>query len=264
MSIFKEDILAGRVAFVTGGAAGINRGIAEALMRHGASCAISSRKQERLDLAAAELREATGRDCIGVAADVRNPPAVEAAIDQVLERFGRLDIVVNGAAGNFLAPAAALSYNAFRTVMDIDAIGTFNVSKAAFDKRLRDHGGTILNVSATLHYTGTPLQVHPGSAKAAVDAMTRHLAVEWGPMGIRVNALAPGPIDETEGMQRLLPPEMREKLRTSIPLQRFGKIQDVADAAVYLCSDAASFVNGAVFVVDGGAWMTMAGLGTMG
>ena len=261
MSIFKNDILAGRVALVTGGAAGINRGIAEALLRHGASCAISSRKQERLDIAAAELEAATGGQCMGVAADVRNPPAVEAAIDRVLERFGRLDIVVNGAAGNFLAPAAALSYNAFRTVIDIDTIGTFNVSKAAFDKSLRDHGGSILNISATLHYTGTALQVHPGAAKAAVDAMTRHLAVEWGPMGIRVNALAPGPIDGTEGMQRLLPPELREALEKQIPVRRFGRISDVANAALFLCSDAASFINGSVMVVDGGAWMTMAGFG---
>jgi NAD(P)-dependent dehydrogenase (short-subunit alcohol dehydrogenase family) len=165
--------------------------------------------------AAAEMTEATGRTCLGVPADVRKPDEVEAAFDRTLEAFGRVDIVINGAAGNFLAPAATLSYNAFRTVMEIDALGTFNVSKAAFTKYLGAHGGNIVNISATLHYKGTPLQTHPGSAKAAVDAMTRHLAVEWGAAGIRVNAIAPGPIDETEGMKRLAPGDVKQKGRAA-------------------------------------------------
>jgi len=263
MSVFKDDILAGQVAFVTGGGSGICKGIAAALMQHGCNAVITSRKADKLNAAAAELEAETGKSCLAVVADVRDPVSVEAAFDRALERFGRVDHVINGAAGNFLAPAAALSYNAFKTVIEIDAIGTFNVCKAAFSKWFSAHGGTIQNISATLHYTGQPLQVHPGSAKAAVDAMTRHLAVEWGPMGIRVNAIAPGPIDETEGMKRLLDPALREKLIDSIPLKRLGKISDIANASVFLASPAASFVNGSIFVVDGGSWMTMNGFGMM-
>jgi peroxisomal 2,4-dienoyl-CoA reductase len=264
MSVFRDDLLAGKVAFVTGGAAGICRAIAEAYLRHGAKVVIVSRKAERIEAAARELGESTGSAALGVAADVRDGAAVEAAFDRAIDRFGRIDIVVNGAAGNFLAPAAALSYNAFKTVIEIDTIGTFNVSKAAFSKWLGAHGGVILNVSATLHYTAVPLQTHPGAAKAAVDAMTRHLAVEWGPMGIRVNAIAPGPIEDTEGMRRLLMPELRDKLLSTIPLKRFGRCADVADAALFLASDAASFINGALLVVDGGSWMTAAGFHLLG
>ena len=262
MSIFRDDILAGQVAFVTGGGSGICKGIAAALMGHGCHAVITSRKGDRLAVAAAELEAQTGRSCLAVVADVRDPASIEVAFDQTLERFGRVDVVVNGAAGNFLAPAAALSYNGFKTVMEIDAIGTFNVCKVAFSKWFGAHGGSIQNISATLHYNGQPLQAHAGSAKAAVDAMTKHLAVEWGPMGIRVNAIAPGPIDETEGMKRLLDPAMRQKLIDSIPLKRLGRITDIADTSVFLASEAASFITGAVLVVDGGSWMTM-NFGTM-
>lgn len=256
MSIFREDILKGRVALVTGGGTGICRGVTEALMRHGCDAVITSRKLDVLTTAAAELEAATGRSCLAVAADVRRPDEVEAAVERTLERFGRLDIVVNGAAGNFLAPAASLSYNAFRTVMEIDALGTFNVTKAAFTKALATHGGCVINISATLHYRGTPLQAHPGSAKAAVDALTKHLAVEWGPMGVRVNCIAPGPIDGTEGMARLAPGDAKARVEKTIPLGRFGRIDEIGDAAVFLASDAASYITGTVLVVDGGAWLT--------
>ncbi len=255
MSVFRDDILEGKVAFVTGGGSGICKGIARAYMAHGANVAIVSRKAERLEAAAKELSEETGRECLATPADVRDPVRVEEALDKTLDRFGRVDMVVNGAAGNFLCPAAQLSYNAFRTVVDIDAVGTWNVSRAAFEKRLRDHGGSILNISATLHYAATPLQTHASAAKAAVDSLTRSLALEWGPMGIRVNAIAPGPIDDTEGMTRLAPPDMKEKLEGAVPLKRFGTVEDIANAAVFLASDAASYVHGAIMVVDGGAWL---------
>ena len=256
MSVFKEDILKGKVALVTGGGSGICKGITEGLMRHGCRTVITSRNQDRLDVAAEELTTKTGVECVAVAADVREPVAVEAAVARCIESFDRLDIVVNGAAGNFLAPAAKLSYNAFKTVMEIDTIGTFNVTKAAFDKSLQANGGSIINISATLHYAGQALQLHPGAAKAGVDAMTRHLAVEWGSLGIRVNAIAPGPIGDTEGMKRLLPPGMMDRLVNTIPLRRVGQTSDIADAAIFLSSDAASFITGAILVVDGGAWMT--------
>ncbi|HEY8431412.1 MAG TPA: SDR family oxidoreductase [Sandaracinaceae bacterium] len=255
MSVFRSDILDGKVAFVTGGGSGICKGIARAYLAHGARVAIMGRKEERLAAAAAELSEATGNECLATPGDVRDPKRVEEALDRTLERFGRLDLVVNGAAGNFLCPAAQLSYNAFKSVMDIDALGTWHVCRAAFERWLRDHGGSILNISATLHYTATPLQAHASAAKAAVDSLTRSLALEWGPMGIRVNAIAPGPIDDTEGMARLAPPDMKEKIASTVPLRRFGTIEDIANAALFLASDAASYVNGAVLVVDGGSWL---------
>lgn len=252
MSLFRQDVLKGKVAFVTGGGSGICKAITERLMAHGADAVIASRSQERLDVASRELAEKTGQACLGVACDVRDPSTVEAALDAALERFGRVDIVVNGAAGNFLAPAASLSYNGFRTVVEIDTLGTFNVSKAAFHKHLRDHGGVILNISATLHYGATPMQIHAAAAKAGVDAITRSLAMEWGRFGIRVNGLAPGPIGDTEGFARLAPPEISEALLKTIPLGRVGTLREIADVALFLCTDAASLVHGATLVADGG------------
>jgi len=168
---------------------------------------------------------------------------------------------VNGAAGNFLCPAAQLSYNGFRTVMEIDTVGTYNVSKACFDKALSRSGGSILNISATLHYGATPLQTHASAAKAAVDSLTRSLALEWGSLGIRVNGIAPGPIDETEGVTRLVPPNMKKKLESHIPVGRFGRISEIAAIAVFLSSDAASLITGATLVADGGAWLAGPGIG---
>jgi peroxisomal 2,4-dienoyl-CoA reductase len=252
-SVFADGILDGRVAFVTGGGTGITGGIARALSEAGARVALVSRKLENLEPAAARIKEAGG-EALPVAADVRDFAQVERAIAATVARFGRIDIVVNGAAGNFLCPAAELSPNGFGTVVDIDLKGTFNVCRAAFDE-LKKRRGQILNVSATLHYLGTPLQLHVSAAKAGVDALTRNLAVEWGAFGIRVNAVAPGPIEDTEGMKRLVPHDIKERLRRNIPLGRFGRIRDIEQCAVFLCSDAASFISGAVIAVDGGHWL---------
>src|SRR5438477_9545263 len=252
-SVFADAILEGRVAFVTGGGTGITGGVARALSEAGARVALVSRKLENLEPAAAKIR-AAGGEALSVSADVRDFAQVERAVATTLSRFGRIDIVVNGAAGNFLCPAAELSPNGFGTVVDIDLKGTFNVCRAAFDE-LKKRRGQILNISATLHYLGTPLQLHVSAAKAGVDALTRNLAVEWGAFGIRVNAIAPGPIEDTEGMKRLVPEPVKEKLRLRVPLGRFGLIADIEKAAVFLCSDAASFINGAILVVDGGHWL---------
>lgn len=263
-SVFRPDLLEGKVAFVTGGGSGICKGITRAFMEHGAQAAIVGRKADRLASAAKELSEATTRTCLPVSADVRDPATVEAALDETLQRFGRIDIVVNGAAGNFLAPAAQLSYNGFRTVLDIDANGTYNVSRAAFDKHLREHGGQILNISATLHYAATPLQVHASAAKAAVDAVTRTLALEWGSLGIRVNGIAPGPIDGTEGMSRLAPGDVKDQMQKAIPIGRMGTIDEIASLAVFLVSPAASLIHGETVVADGGAWLVGSGFARMG
>lgn len=252
-TIFVEGILKNHVAFVTGGGTGITGGVARALAEAGASVALVSRKLEHLEPAAEAINK-NGAKAIAIAADVRKPEEVEKAIAATIEQFGLIDIVVNGAAGNFLCTAEELSPNGFGTVVDIDLKGTFNVCRAALPQ-LKQHRGQILNISATLHYLGTPMQLHVSAAKAGVDALTRNLAVEWGRHGIRVNAIAPGPIEDTEGMKRLVPELVKDRLRKHIPLGRFGKIADIEKAAVFLCSDAASFINGAVLVVDGGQWL---------
>jgi peroxisomal 2,4-dienoyl-CoA reductase len=252
-NIFVEGILKDHVAFVTGGGTGITGGVARALAEAGASVALVSRQIDHLEPAAAAINEHGGK-AFAVAADVRNPDEVAKAIAATVEHFGKIDIVVNGAAGNFLCAAEQLSPNGFGSVVDIDLKGTFNVCRAAFEQ-LKEHRGQILNISATLHYLGTPMQLHVSAAKAGVDALTRNLAVEWGRHGIRVNAIAPGPIADTEGMKRLVPEPIKEKLRQRIPLGRFGLIKDIENAAVFLCSDAGNFINGAVLVVDGGHWL---------
>ncbi len=275
--IFAEGILKNHVAFVTGGGTGITGGVARALAEAGANVALVSRSIEHLEPAAKAINDARSvrsptvregnepddasiGEAFAVAADVRKPEEVEKAIAATVERFGKIDIVVNGAAGNFLCAAEELSPNGFGTVVDIDLKGTFNVCRAAFAE-LKKNRGQILNISATLHYLGTPMQLHVSAAKAGVDALTKNLAVEWGPHGIRTNAIAPGPIGDTEGMKRLVPEPIKEKLKKRIPLGRFGLIQDIENAAVFLCSDAASYINGAVIVVDGGHWLAANRLG---
>ncbi|MBA2544638.1 MAG: SDR family oxidoreductase [Deltaproteobacteria bacterium] len=261
LDVFRGDVLAGHVALVTGGGSGICRGIAAAYARLGADVCIVSRKQDVLDAAAAEIRAATGRKVIGVAADVRKPDEVARAIATTIEQLGKLDTVVNGAAGNFLAPAAGLSPNGFRTVIDIDLNGTFNVARAAFEALQKAGDSLVLNISATLHYHGTPLQIHASAAKAGVDAITKNLAVEWGTFGIRVCGIAPGPIAETEGMKRLAPGEIDKKMMAGIPARRFGTIDEIAAAAVFLRSPAAAYVTGHVLVVDGGHCVATPALG---
>jgi peroxisomal 2,4-dienoyl-CoA reductase len=255
-SIFREGLFSGRVVLVTGGGTGIGRGIAEALARHGADVAIVSRKAENLGPAAEQIAVMTGRRCLPIPADVRQPEAVDAAVDRTIRELGGLDILVNNAAGNFFCPSSELSPNGFGAVIDIDAKGTWNVSRAAYRARFKDHGGQILNISATLHYGGTPGQVHVAAAKAAVDAMTRTLAVEWGPRGIRVNAIAPGPIGDTEGARRLFPGGLADRLQSLIPTGRLGAIEDIVNLALFVLSDAGSNLNGAILVSDGGLCLT--------
>ncbi len=258
-NIFADDVLKGKVAFVTGGGTGITGGVARAFAEHGAKLAITSRKEENL-IAKKQFIEENGGECLAVAADVRDFAAVENAIAKTVEHYGRIDIVVNGAAGNFLCAANELSSNGFGTVVDIDTKGTFNVCRAAFDQ-LKKSQGQILNISATLHYLATPMQIHVSAAKAGVDAITRNLSVEWGRHGIRVNGIAPGPIEDTEGIKRLLPEPLKEKITKRIPLGRFGKIADIENAALFLASDAASYINGVTLVVDGGQWLQGTSLG---
>ncbi len=251
--VFNTDILKDKVAFVTGGGTGITGGVARAFAEHGAKLAITSRDAEHL-IPKRQFIEENGGECLAVAADVRDFEAVQAAIAQTVEHYGKIDIVVNGAAGNFLCAADQLSPNGFGTVIDIDTKGTFNVCRASFEA-LKESKGQILNISATLHYLATPMQIHVSAAKAGVDAITRNLSVEWGRHGIRVNGIAPGPIEDTEGMKRLLMPELKDKLVRKIPIGRFGRIADIENAALFLASDAANYINGVTLVVDGGSWL---------
>ena len=251
--VFQPSLLAGRVALVTGGGTGICRGIALALAAAGCDVAITSRRQEHLESTAADL-SATGVRSFARAGDVRKPDEVEAVVAGTVEALGRIDILVNGAAGNFIALAENLSPNGFGTVVDIDLKGTFNVSRAAFP-HLKARGGAILNISATLQLLGTVGQSHAAAAKAGVDSLTRTLAAEWGPAGIRVNGLAPGPVDGTEGVRRLVTGGARAAIDAQCPLGRMATIEEVASAAVFLCSDAASFITGVTLVVDGGLWL---------
>ncbi|KAK3551531.1 hypothetical protein QTP70_017340, partial [Hemibagrus guttatus] len=261
--VYSQDLLKDQVAFITGGGSGIGFRIAEVLMRHGCDTVIVSRNLEKLTGAAKKLTSATGRHCLPLQVDVRQP-------GHHLHRRGRdaqrvwtcrysyqQCVGFFDAAGNFLCPATALSFNAFKTVMEIDTMGTFNTSKVIYEKWFKDHGGSIVNISATLGYKGQALQVHAGSAKAANDAMTRHLAVEWGPSGVRVNTVAPGPISGTEGYRRLggSHAESAGIFRT-IPLQRAGNKTEMAHAVLFLASRAASYVTGTTVVADGGAWLT--------
>ncbi|XP_028845120.1 peroxisomal 2,4-dienoyl-CoA reductase [(3E)-enoyl-CoA-producing] isoform X2 [Denticeps clupeoides] len=257
--IYCPDLLKDQVAFITGGGSGIGFRIAEVFMRHGCDVAIASRNRERLTEASQKLSKATGRRCLPIVMDVRQPETITAAVEETLKELHRIDILINNAAGNFICPAAALSFNAFKTVMEIDTMGTFNTSKVVYEKWFKDHGGSIVNISATLGYKGQALQVHAGSAKAANDAMTRHLAVEWGPSGVRVNTVAPGPISGTEGYRRLggSHAESGGAFR-SIPLQRAGNKTEMAHAVLFLSSRAASYVTGSVLVADGGSWLTSA------
>jgi len=255
MSAFRDNILKDKVALVTGGATGLGKEIARLLGQHGAGLCIASRKQENLEAACHEL-QSEDLDCMWVGCDIREPEQVEHVVSEILKRHGRLDIVVNNAAGNFPAPISGISYNGFKAIVDIDLRGTYNVTKAAFEAYLKEHGGHIVNISAPFQNLGVSLQAHVTAAKAGVDALTRPCAVECGPYGIRVNAVAPGGMADTEGLARFTE-ATQETGGGSNPLGTLGTKRDVANAVLFLVSDAASYVTGQVFAVDGGAGIDM-------
>src|SRR5579863_8713148 len=202
-SVFRDSLLAGKVAFVTGGGSGICQRIAERFAEQGAKVALVGRTQEKLDAAAAGIRQAGG-DASGFAADVRNYEALAGAVQKTRERYGEIDILLCGAAGNFPAPALGMSANGFKAVIDIDLLGTFNTCRAAYE-HLRRPGASVLAISATHAFQPTALQAHVGAGKAGVDILIKTLAIEWGPDGVRCNCITPGPVDDTEGMRRLAP-----------------------------------------------------------
>ncbi|MDV4168692.1 SDR family oxidoreductase [Rhodovulum sp. FJ3] len=250
---FSSDALAGRVAVITGGGGGIGFGIAKAFVAAGAKVVIASRNQERLDTAASELR-AMGGDVTTVQADVRNYDDVEGIVKTTLDTYGALDVMIANAAGNFVVPSAEMSPNAWKTVIDIDLNGTFYCARAAHGA-LKDSkfGGRFIAISTTRALEGWPGCAHAGAAKAGIMSLIRTLTGEWGKDGIRCNTIAPGAIGDTEGVKRIYEDAGRKANElSSIPLGEFGKTVDIANAAVFLCSDAGAYVAGADLVVDGG------------
>jgi NAD(P)-dependent dehydrogenase (short-subunit alcohol dehydrogenase family) len=251
VSVFKDGLFAAKHVFVTGGSSGINLRIAEAFAELGASVSINGRNEEKLNAAVASL-QSRGLAAQGFAADVRTYSALERAIQTAVAAYGPIDVLVCGAAGNFPAPAVGLSSNGFKAVVDIDLVGTFNAARAAFE-HLSKPGGCIIAISAPQAGVPYPMQAHVCAAKAGVDMLVKTLAMEWGPAGVRVVSIWPGPIEETEGMQRLAAhPEVQAKVAATLPLQRFGTKNEVAQLALFLASDAARYCTGGVYTVDGG------------
>jgi peroxisomal 2,4-dienoyl-CoA reductase len=270
-SIFRPGLLDGQVALVTGGGTGIGLGISQLLAELGAHVVMASRKPAHLEAARADI-ESRGGKVTAVQLDVRDPEQVKAAVDGIAQQLGRIDVLVNNAAGNFYAPSATLSPNAWKSVVEIDLYGTFYCSQAVYPIMAAQGGGRIVSTSMTLHYRGWPMMAHATAAKAGVDALTRTLAVEWAPQRIRVNAIAPGPIP-TEGVRKAFTPpadsgvpdvfaaadaRMAEYAKKGIPLGRWGSPRDIANMVAFLASPAGDWITGAIFVIDGGEWLAKA------
>ena len=250
-SIFRENLLKDKVAFLTGGGSGITLRIAERFAQHGARVMLVGRKQEKLDAAVSSIRSA-GASADSFAADVRDYEALQNAFRKTRDLWGEIDILVCGAAGNFPAPVLGMSANGFKSVIDIDLLGTFNTCRGAYEY-LRKPGASVIGISATHAFNPVPLQAHVCAGKAGVDMLSKVLALEWGPAGIRVNIISPGPVDDTEGMRRLAPtPEARASVASRVPLRRFADKDEIADLALFLSSDAAAYITGSINVCDGG------------
>ena len=241
----------GKQVFVFGGTSGINFGIAERFAAAGADVAVASRSQEKVDAAVDSLKKA-GSNARGYSLDVRDADAVAEALENHSAEAGSIDVLVSGAAGNFPSLANDMSANGFKSVVDIDLLGSFHVLKSAFG-HLAKPGASVINISAPQAFLAMPMQSHVCAAKAGVDMLTRTLALEWGPLGVRINSIAPGPIADTEGMRRLAPTAaIEEACKQSVPLKRFGTTHEIGDAALFLSSPAAAYISGVVLPVDGG------------
>jgi NAD(P)-dependent dehydrogenase (short-subunit alcohol dehydrogenase family) len=261
--MLRDDALADKVIVITGGGSGLGKAMTKYFMELGAKVAISSRDLEKLQNTAKELETETGGQCLPIQCDVRHYDQVEHLLAEVLKAYGKVDVLLNNAAGNFISPTERLSANAFDTVIDIVLKGTKNCT-LAFGKHWIDtkqETSTVLNIVTTYAFTGSAYVVPSATAKAGVLAMTRSLAVEWAKYGIRTNAIAPGPFPTKGAWDRLLPGDLKEKfdLSKKVPLQRVGDHQELANLAAYLVSDFSAYINGEVVVIDGGEWLKGAG-----
>ena len=261
--MLRDDALIGKVIVITGGGSGLGKAMTKYFMELGAKVAITSRDIEKLKTTSAELEAETGGTCLPVQCDVRQYEEVEAMLQEVLKAHGKVDVLLNNAAGNFISPTERLSANAFDTIIDIVLKGSKNCT-LAFGKHWIDtkqEASTVLNIVTTYAFTGSAYVVPSATAKAGVLAMTRSLAVEWAKYGIRTNAIAPGPFPTKGAWDRLLPGDLKEKfdLSKKVPLKRVGDHQELANLAAYLVSDFSAYINGEVIVIDGGEWLKGAG-----
>ena len=271
-SVFRPGLLDGQVAVITGGGTGIGFGIAELCAELGAHVVLASRKLEHLEPAVQKLVAAGGK-ASAEQVDVRDLSAVQAMVARVSAAHGRIDLLVNNAAGNFYVPSADMSSNAWRSVIEIDLFGTFHCSQSVYPVMATQGGGRIISISMTLHYRGWPLMAHATAAKGGIDALTKTLAVEWAPQNIRVNAIAPGPIP-TDGVRKAFAPpansgvsdvfaetekKMSAHAKRTIPLGRWGEPRDIANMVAFLASPAGDWVTGGIFVIDGGEWLAKPG-----
>jgi peroxisomal 2,4-dienoyl-CoA reductase len=257
--IFQPDLLKGQVALITGGGTGLGFAMATAMARSGADVAIASRRPKHLEPAAEKLGE-HGTRVLAVQANVREPDSVRAAVEQVAGKLGRIDVLVNNAAGNFYAPSAELTPKGWQAVVETDLYGSFYCSQAVHPVMAEQGGGRIISISMTLHYSGWPQMAHATAAKAGIDALTKTLALEWAKDQITVNVIAPGPIP-TEGASKAFAVggvAIEEGLSRFIPLGTLGTPEDVANMAVYLAGPGGSWITGAIFVVDGGSSLAKA------
>ncbi|KJZ73474.1 hypothetical protein HIM_07030 [Hirsutella minnesotensis 3608] len=259
--VWRDGLFKDRVVFVTGGAGTICSMQTRALVRLGANACIVGRSQGKTEEMAKDIATVRpGAKVIGIGGcDVRKMESLQAAADRCASELGGIDFVIAGAAGNFVVSLEGMSANAFKSVMEIDTLGTFHTIKATMPHLLRSPTPRILFISATFHYTGMPMQGHVAAAKAAVDSLMASVALEYGPRGVTSNVIAPGAIEETEGAARLLSSEVVDQHAAEIPSGRLGTVRDVADATVFLFSEAGSYINGQTLPVDGGAWRRQGG-----
>jgi len=258
--MFEKELLNEKAIIVTGGGTGLGKSMATRFAELGANLVITSRRQAVIDKTAEELRELGGK-VLAIACDVREPEQVNNMVDQTVNEFGKIDILLNNAAGNFISPTEDLSPNAFKTVVDIVLNGTFNCTQAVGKVMRKKEGGVILNIVTTYAWTGSGYVVPSACAKAGVLAMTRSLAVEWAKYGIRTVAIAPGPFPTEGAWSRLAPPGLgiKKKMKNRVPLKRVGEHIELANLATYLISDQAGYINGEVVTIDGGEWLQGAG-----
>ena len=259
--MFKNDLLKNKTIIITGGGTGLGKSMATRFGELGANLVLTSRRQEVLDEAARDINDKTGAEILTVSTDIRHSDQVTEMVKKAVDKFGKIDCLLNNAAGNFISPTENLSENAFRTIIDFVLVGTFNCTQAA-GKAMRDSGGgVILNIGTTYAFTGSGYVVPSACAKSGVLAMTRSLAVEWAKYGIRTNAIAPGPFPTKGAWKRLVPPglNIEKKMMERVPLKRFGEHDELANLASYLMADESGYMNGEVITMDGGEWIKGAG-----